>query len=108
MDELVSLRLCYERYTPVFLRLAHGTSREELKILLGACQLNGLDGVVVSQLSMLAPVREITLGRVPVICCVKTPEEGLQALEGGASLLELPDTKALYKLLTALDNKQKI
>lgn len=108
LDELVSLRLCYERYTPVFLRLAHGTSREELKVLLGACQLNGLDGVVVSHASMLATVREITLGRVPVICRVGSPEEGLEALQGGASLLELPDCKALSKLLVSLENKQTI
>lgn len=108
LDELVSLRLCYERYTPVFLRLAHGTSPDELKILLGACRLNGLDGVVVSHLSMLGTVRELTQGRVPVICRVNTPEEGLQALEGGASLLELPDAKPLGKLLKALENKQEI
>ena len=108
LDELVSLRLCYERYTPVFLRLSHGTSPDELKFLLGACRLNGLDGVVVSHLSMLGTVRELTQGRVPVICRVNTPEEGLQALEGGASLLELPDAKPLGKLLKALENKQKI
>lgn len=108
LDELVSLRLCYERYTPVFLRLAHGTSHEELKILLGACQLNGLDGVVVSHASMVKEVREITLGRVPVICRVSSPEEGLKALDGGASLLELPDCKPLPRLLSALENKQEI
>lgn len=108
LDELVSLRLCYERYTPVFLRLGQGTSPDELRSLLGACQLDGLDGVVVPNLASLAQVREITLGRVPVICPVKSIPEGLQALENGAGLLELPSSKGLNKLLSILEDKQLV
>jgi hypothetical protein len=106
LDELVSLRLCYERYTPVFLRLGQGTSPDELNSLLGACQLDGLDGVVVPGLASLTRVRDITLGRVPIICPVNSPADGLQALENGATLLELPSSKGLNKLLSALENKQ--
>lgn len=104
LDELVSLRLCYERYTPVFLRLSHGTTPEELKILLGACRLNGLDGVVVPNLSMLLTVRELTQGRVPVICEIDSPEEGPEALRSGASLLELPSARNLDKTLKTLES----
>ena len=107
LDELVSLRLCYERYTPVFLRLEQGISQDELKSLLGAAQLNGLDGVVVPSYSLLAKVKELTLGRVPLICQVANPEEGKSALENGACLVELPSSKGLNKLLSSLVDKQE-
>lgn len=108
LDELVSLRLCYEHYTPVFLRLSHGLSPEELENLLGTCQLNGLDGVVIPSLAMLSRVREITLGRLPIICSVKSAEEGLDALREGAVLVELPSKKGLKTLLNSLENTSEI
>ena len=108
LDELVSLRLCYENYTPVFLSIAHDTNDEELKALLSACQMNGLDGVVVRGLDMLDQVAQITLGRVPVICQVSTPEEGIKALEQGALLLQITNCKALNKLLKSIEDKQVI
>ena len=108
LDELVSLRLCYERYTPVFLRLPRETNADELKSLLGACQMNGLDGVVLAGMASLAQVREITLGRVPLICPVHTTEEGLQALENGACLVEFSSSKGISKLLNSLEKKQLV
>lgn len=106
VDELVSLRLCYEHYTPVFLRLTHGITHDEIQALLDTCRLSGLDGVVVPTLPMLAQVREITLGRVPVICMVQNPEDGLKALQNGASLLEArPGFKGVKKLLKILETQ---
>ena len=106
LDELVSLRLCYERYTPVFLRLSHGSTPEELHSLLDTCQLSGVDGVVVPTLSMFYKVRELTLGRVPVICQIQDVEEGLMALHEGVSLLEAkPGFKGLSKLLKKLEKQ---
>ncbi|MBR4741260.1 MAG: hypothetical protein IK074_08875 [Bacteroidales bacterium] len=106
LEELVSLRLCYERYTPVFLRLSHGSTPEELHTLLDTCQLSGVDGVVVPTLSMFYKVRELTLGRVPVICQIQDVEEGLMALHEGVSLLEAkPGFKGLSKLLKKLEKQ---
>lgn len=106
LEELVSLRLCYEHYTPVFLRLRHGITPDELHTLLDTCQLSGLDGVVVPSLAMFYKVRDITLGRVPVICMVQNPEESLLALQEGASLLEAkPGFKGLDKLLKTLEKQ---
>ena len=96
LDELVSLRLW------------HGLSPEELENLLGTCQLNGLDGVVIPSLAMLSRVREITLGRLPIICSVKSAEEGLEALREGAVLVELPSKKCLNTLLDSLENTSEI
>ena len=106
LEELVNLRLCYEHYTPVFLRLSHGSTPEELHTLLDTCQLSGLDGVVVPTLSLYYQVKELTLGRVPVVCQVQTPEEGLMALHEGVSLLEAkPGFKGLSKLLKTLEKQ---
>lgn len=106
LEELVSLRLCYEHYTPVFLRLSHGTTPEELQTLLDTCQLSGVDGVAVPTLSMFYKVNEITLGRVPVICMVQDAEEGILALHEGVSLVEaMPGFKGLNKLLKTLEKQ---
>ena len=104
IDELVSLRLCYEYYTPVFLRLTHGLTPEALHTLLDTSQLSGLDGVAVPTLAMAASVKEMTLGRFPLICRVQSPEEGLQARQEGAVLMEAaPGFRGLKKLLKKLE-----
>ena len=106
LEELVSLRLCYEHYTPVFLRLTHGITPEELQTLLNTSRLSGLDGVAVPTLSLYYKVRELTDGRVPVICMVQDVEEGLLALHEGVSLLEAkPGFKGLNKLLKKLEKQ---
>lgn len=107
LDELVSLRLCYERYTPFFLRLSHGLTEEELAYLLGSCQLAGIDGVVVPTPQMVARVREITLGRLPIIGMAGNQEEALQALDNGASLVEVATSSiGLKKLVKTLEKRQ--
>ena len=106
LEELVSLRLCYEHYTPVFLRLAHGITPEELHTLLDTCQLGGLDGVFVPSLMMYSKVKELTLGRFPAVCMVQNPEEALLALKEGVSLVEAkPGFKGLNKLLKTLEKQ---
>lgn len=107
LDELVSLRLCYERYTPLFLRLSHGLSEEELHCLLSSCQLSGIDGVVVPSPQMITRVREITKGRLPVIGMARNQEEALQAFDNGASLLEVQmGSIGLKKLVKTLEKRQ--
>lgn len=106
LDEMVSLRLCYEHYTPVFLRLRHGITPEELHTLLDTCRLSGLDGVAVTSLSMVSTVRDLTQGRVPILCSIQTPEEGVQALQEGAVLLEAKTGfKGSNKLMKLLEKQ---
>ena len=107
LDELTSLRLCYERYTPVFLRFSHGTSEDEIRHLLSACRLCGLDGVVVSGVRMLSLAREITLGRLPLIAVASTPEDALLQLEQGASLVEAHmRPAAVLRTIQTLENQE--
>ena len=104
IDEVVSLRLCYEYFTPIFLRLSHGTTEEELKVLLGDCQLSGIDGVV-APASLVKRIGELTLGRLPVVGMAKTPEQALETLRSGASLVELQAGPiGACKLLKTLEN----
>lgn len=107
LDEIVSLRLCYERFTPIFLRLSHGLPEDELKYLLNACQLAGLDGVVAPNPKIVTRVREITLGRLPVIGMAQSQEEALQALDNGADLVEASiGPHGLKKLVKTLEKRQ--
>ncbi|MBR4775588.1 MAG: hypothetical protein IK008_05785 [Bacteroidales bacterium] len=106
IDELVSLRLCYERYTPFFLRLRHGISEEELHYLLGACRLAGLDGVA-APARMVSRINALTEGRLTVIASANSQEEALRAFREGASLLELNDIGPIgvKKLLKKLETQ---
>ena len=109
LDELVSLRLCYERYTPVLLRLTHGLTQEELHTLLSACQIGGIDGVVVPAGRMLREAREITLGRLPAVADAEDADQALQALQDGACLVETRALRPvqLQKVLKTLEKQAK-
>lgn len=108
LDELVSLRLCYEHYTPVLLRFSHGLTQEELQTLLSACQMGGIDGVVVPAGRMLRETLDITLGRLPAVANVENAEQALQALQDGACLVETRLRPAqLHRVLKTLEKQAK-
>jgi len=88
LDELLSLRLCYERYTPIYLRLYKGLTPSEITPLLSFCQLSGIDGIVAPGTKKLELVKQATLGRLPVIGQASSTEEALSLLEAGATLVE--------------------
>lgn len=106
LDELMSLRLCYERYTPVFLRLSHGLTDEEMQYLLSSSQMSGLDGAVVTGLRALKKAREITLGRFPLIGVSDNPEDAQMQLAAGASLVECHMHLTSFLLLMKTIEKQ--
>ena len=69
--------------------------------------LAGIDGVVAPTPQMVTRVREITLGRLPVIGMAGNPEEALQALDNGASLVEVATSPiGLKKLVKTLGKRQ--
>ncbi|MBP3202123.1 MAG: hypothetical protein J6M31_00750 [Bacteroidales bacterium] len=107
LEEVVSLRLCYEHYTPVFLRLTHGDTPDELPALLGQSRLYGLDGIVAASPAQLRLVREITLGRVPVIGVADDAATAQEMLAAGASLVETHlRCYQLDKLLKQLEKRE--
>lgn len=106
LEQIVSQRLCYEHYTPVFLRLSHGTTPAELHPLLGCCQLYGIDGAVVHGSRKMQLAIEETKGRLPIIGVAENQQDALEQLQSGAVLVETNfGAITLTKLLKTLENQ---
>ena len=104
IDEIVSLRLCYERYTPVFLRLSHAETPDELRPLCSYARLSGLDGLVAPDPERVRMTLEECQHRVPVIGVAQSLESALQELQDGASLVQTElRPLSLKKLLKTLE-----
>ena len=88
LDEIVNLRLCYERYTPILLRLCNEDTPEEIHPLVSCARLCGLDGIVAPNPGKVRITLEECLSRMPVIGVAGTPEEALEELQYGAHLVE--------------------
>ena len=102
LDEVVSLRLCYEQYTPIALRLSHGHTPDEIQTLLSHCRLSGIDAVVVPA-KKVRMVLDETQHRYPVIGTADSIEDALECLQAGASLAETTlHPYAFNKLLKTL------
>ena len=89
LDSLLSLRLCYEKYTPVYLSISNEVTPHELDTLLSYSRLSGIDGIVANSLDKLRTVIDKTQGRMPVIGKTDNSEEALQMLRDGASLVDI-------------------
>ena len=108
IDEIVSLRLCYERYTPIFLRLSHAETPDELHPLCSYARLSGLDGLVAPDPERVRLTLEECQHRVPVMGVAQDVEEALQELQDGASLVQTElSSLALRKLLKTLEKPAK-
>ncbi len=88
LDEIVSLRLCYERYTPIAFRLSHGHTPDEIEELVNHCRLSGIDAIIAPGAKKVAHIIEMTQGRIPVIGEAGSQEEALECLNAGACLVE--------------------
>ena len=97
LDSLLALRLCYEKYTPVYLTISNQVTLDELHSLLSYCRMSGIDGIVAHNLQKLNVIREETLGRIPIMGVTKDADEALQMLASGASLVELDTNLLLFK-----------
>ena len=94
LDSLLSLRLCYEKYTPVYLRISNSVTSDELNTLLSYCRLSGIDGIVAEGLHNVQSIRDLSQNRMPIIGATHDASEAISMLSEGASLVEL-DTNAL-------------
>ena len=91
LDELLSLRLYYERYKPILLRIAPAHEEEQIRRILDFGLLYGFDGVVVPGLAKVRFCAEYTQKRLPIIGsgAITSTEEALALLQAGASLIEV-------------------
>ena len=106
LDEVVNLRLCYEHYTPIALRLSHGHTPDEIRALLDHCRLSGIDAIVAPGARKVQMVIEETQGRVPVIGAADNAEDAVACMGAGASLVETTlGPFALQKFLKTLSQQ---
>ena len=91
LDEVLSLRLCYERYKPILLRVAPGHDEEQMRRILDFALLSGFDGIVAPGLAKVRFCVEYTQKRLPIIGsgAISSPEEAIALLRAGASLIEV-------------------
>ena len=91
LDQVIDVRLTYDEYKPVVLKVSENISDDELKTALEYCMLCGIDGIQVRKVENVAFASACTGGRLPIIanCHVKTPEMALLLLKDGASLVEV-------------------
>ena len=114
LDELLSLRLYYERYKPILLRISPGHTEEDMMRILDFCLQSGFDGVVAPGISKVRFCAGYTKGRLPIIGsgAVSTTEEALGLLQAGATLVEVAQglrnrvKKTAKILLKAIDHPQ--
>ena len=115
LDELLSLRLYYERYRPILLRIAPAHTEEQMTRILNHCLMSGFDGVVAPGVDKVRFCTSHAQNRIPVVGsgAVTSPEEALALLEAGASLVEVAQgipykpRQTAKRLLKAIDNPQK-
>ena len=115
LEELLSLRLYYERYRPIILRISPAHSVEQMTRILEFCLLNGFDGVVAPGLSKVRFCVEYAKNRLPVIGAgaITSPDEALALLQAGASLIEVAQgipnmpRQTPKRLLKAIDQPAK-
>ena len=89
IDELVSLRLCYEEYKPVVIKLPKGILDEDADAVLANARISGIDGIAAYGPDQAGRLVSLTQGRLPIIGISESadPEEGKRILDGGASLI---------------------
>ena len=112
LDELLSLRLCYEHFRPIVLRIPAKTPPDELESILSYCLLSGIDGIAAEGAPLVRQIAGHVNGRLPILGVDKamTPEEALEIREAGAHLLIMDGGfakqgwKAPKKILKALKN----
>ena len=112
LDEVLSLRLYYEKYRPILLRISPGHTEEQMARILDYCLLSGYDGVVVPGIAKVRFCADYACKRLPIIGsgAITTPDEAIALLQAGAVLVEVAQglrDKGLGSarhLLQAIDN----
>lgn len=97
LNDILDIRLTYDQYKPVLLRLSHELPRAELDRILGFCMLNGVDGIVAANTASVRLIRDIAGTRLHIIgySGIDSPEKAREFIDSGADLLEI--TSALMK-----------
>lgn len=89
LGQVLDIRLTYETYKPVLLKLPHDLPGKELERILDFCLLNGVDGLVVAKLENVRLVSELTKRRIAIIGYggIRSGEAASEMLSAGADLI---------------------
>lgn len=93
LDPLLDARLAEDIYKPIVVKLPKELPPSETEDLLDYCQMNRIDGIEVQTLEQIRHIDSYSSGRLPIIAdiVIETPEQAAEALEAGASLVEVRD-----------------
>ena len=90
-DDLLDARLSYETYKPIVVKIAENMPPDALDDVIDYCLLNNVDGIEARSLDQIRHIGTRSRGRLPIIanCHIKTPAQAAEALDAGASLIEV-------------------
>lgn len=114
-DAILDARLTYETYKPVVAKLPENISTEEMDYITEYCMMNSVDGVEARNLQQISYLTQKSKGRLPIVanCHIKSPEQAYEALDAGASLVEVrmglvrQGPRLVGKILKYLSSKSK-
>ena len=93
LEPLLDARVAEDNYKPIIVKLPKSLPPSEINYILDFSQMNGIDGVEARSREQIRQIASYTAGRLPIIANlpIDTPELAAEALEAGASLIELRD-----------------
>ncbi|MBO6170314.1 MAG: hypothetical protein J6O51_10165 [Bacteroidales bacterium] len=114
-DDLLDARLTYEVYKPIVVKIPEEIPPEDLSYIIEYCMMNSVDGIEARSIKQIEYIQEKSKGRLSIIanCHIKTPEQAYDALQAGASLVEVrmglvrEGPRLIGKILRYLSSKTK-
>ena len=91
LDDILDARLTYEEYKPIVVKIPETIAPDDLDYIIEYCLMNSVDGIEARNIQQISHIKEKTKGRLPIIanCHIKTPAQAREALDAGASLIEV-------------------
>ena len=114
-DDILEARLAYETYKPIVVKIAENMPLDALDDLIDFCLLNNIDGIEARSLDQIRHISARSRKHLPIIanCHIKTPVQAAEALDAGASLVEVrmglvrEGPRLVGKILKYLSSKNK-
>ena len=114
-DDLLDARLSYETFKPLVVKIPEVMPPDALDEVMDYCLLNNVDGIEARSIEQIRYINTRSKGRLPIIanCHIKTPAQASEALEAGASLIEVrmglvrEGPRLVGKILRYLSNKSQ-
>lgn len=91
IDPLLESRIAEDTYRPIVVKISEHIADEQLMHIVDYVMMNGVDAIEARSMEQIVRIKELTLGRLPIIanCHIRTPQQASDALAAGASLIEV-------------------